>query len=275
MAHLGHMFTRLALTLALGASLVRPAAAEEGIGNPVTGEILPGWVQADGSRMAAIRLTLKPGWKTYWRSPGDAGIPPQFDWSGSTNLGGLRIIWPTPQILPQNGMQTIGYTDVLVLPLAIAPRVAGRPVELHAQLDIGVCHDICVPFALSLRGMLGDDAARPTPAIAAALAARPYSAQEAGVTSASCALSPNADGLEITARIDMPAMGRQEVVVIEPGQTGVWTSETDSQRSGGTLTAVGDLVPTASGALAIDRSKITLTVLGGNQAVEINGCTPG
>ena len=65
------------------------------------------------------------------------------------------------------------------------------------------------------------------------------------------------------------------MVVIEPGRPGFWVSEADTRRSGDTLTAVADLVPTSGGALAIDRSKVVLTVLGRSRAVEIKGCTPG
>lgn len=81
--------------------------------------------------------------------------------------------------------------------------------------------------------------------------------------------------MQIEARLDMPSTYRNELVVIEPGQPGVWASETNSSRKGRTLTATGDLVANAGGALAIDRSRITITVLGDRQAVEIRGCTSG
>jgi DsbC/DsbD-like thiol-disulfide interchange protein len=51
--------------------------------------ILPGWSRDDGSHMAALHLILAPGWKTYWRAPGDAGIPPMMDLEGSDNLSDI------------------------------------------------------------------------------------------------------------------------------------------------------------------------------------------
>jgi len=63
--------------------------------------------------------------------------------------------------------------------------------------------------------------------------------------------------------------------VIEPGQPGVWMSETDTKRRGRVLTATGDMIPPADVPLLVDRSDIVITVLGKNQAVEIKGCTPG
>jgi DsbC/DsbD-like thiol-disulfide interchange protein len=76
----------------------------------------------NGGHMAAVELQLAPGWKTYWRSPGDAGIPPSFDWSGSENVKSVRLHWPAPEVFEANGMQTIGYHERLVLPVEITPR---------------------------------------------------------------------------------------------------------------------------------------------------------
>ncbi|AXI41110.1 protein-disulfide reductase DsbD domain-containing protein [Sulfitobacter sp. SK011] len=268
------MMKSLISALFLGLLAV-PATAQAQSGAPVTGEILTGWQQADGTRVAAIKLTLAPGWKTYWRSPGDNGIPPHFDWSGSSNLGGVGITWPAPSVFRTGGVRTIGYANELILPITIAPRSSGKPVTLHADLDIGVCSDICVPQQLSLRATLDTTSRNPTPSIAAALAARAYSASEAGVKSATCSLRPTANGLEIETRLNVPSAGGREVVVIEPGQPNMWMSETDSSRNGRHLTAIGDLSSTNGGALAIDRSAILITVLGEKHAVEIQGCTPG
>lgn len=250
-------------------------AAQSMVEIPVSGEIIEGWEQPDGARMAAIRITLAPGWKTYWRSPGDAGIPPQIDWSGSRNLRGVGMTWPAPTVYRHNGMNAVGYKDALVLPITIAPRQAGKPVKLRATLDIGVCNDVCMPFSMKLDATLDGTSTKPTPVIAAALAQRPYSAEEAGVRAATCALRPIEDGFEITATLNMPHTGGSEHVVIEPGQPGLWMSETDTARSAQTLTAKADMIPTQDTAVAIDRSKIVITVLGKNQAVEIKGCTPG
>jgi DsbC/DsbD-like thiol-disulfide interchange protein len=239
----------------------------------VTGEILTGWQREDGTRIAALRLTLAPGWKTYWRAPGDAGIPPEFDWSGSDNLRGVGITWPTPEVFLTAGMQTIGYSGDLVLPLALAPRAAGAPITLAVDLDIGVCSDICVPHTMTLNAVLDGSNTAPTPAIAAALAAQPYSAKEAGVSSAICTLTPTSDGLQIDLAIEMPSAGGHEVVVIEPGQPGLWMGETQTVRQGGRLAATGTLMSNGGAPIALERSAIRITVLGKTHAVDIKGCT--
>lgn len=264
---------RLFLCAGLALGLGAPASAQDAFEIPVQAEILEGWQQADGSRVAALRLVLKPGWKTYWRTPGDAGIPPRFDWSGSANLGAVRISWPRPQVFVQSGMRSIGYANEVVLPLAIAPRQAGKPIKLKARLEIGVCRDICVPQELRLSAMLRTQSSRPTPAITAALAARPLSAAEAGVKSARCRLTPSAEGLALEAQLTLPSTGGPEVVVIEANNPDLWMSESTAKRRAGVLTARADLASVSGGALAVDRSGLTITVLGRKQAVEIKGCT--
>ena len=82
-------------------------------------EILPGWRTASGDHVAGIKITLAPGWITYWRAPGEAGIPPQFDWSGSENLGEVGFHWPVPQIIVSNGVTTLGFEGEFILPIEV------------------------------------------------------------------------------------------------------------------------------------------------------------
>jgi DsbC/DsbD-like thiol-disulfide interchange protein len=239
----------------------------------IAGEILPGWRLADGSHMAGLRLTLAPGWKTYWRAPGDAGIPPRFDWNGSQNLRAVEIAWPVPQIFDQNGMRSIVYADEVVLPLHVHPLRAGAPVRLDAEIELGVCEDICIPAALDVGGLLPADVSRPDPAIAAALAARPLSAAEAGVRRVACSVAPGARGLRLTAEIEMPRAGRTAAAVIETGDPEVWVSEPDLDRvSSDRLAATSVLEHMEGGAFALDRGALRITLLGAGVAVDIQGC---
>jgi hypothetical protein len=261
----------LAATLALTAL---PLRAQSRVDDLVQADILDGGLTRDGTYRAALRLTLSEGWKTYWRAPGDAGIPPQFDWRGSRNLGRVEITWPTPHVFDQNGMQSIGYKTQLVLPIEITPADPAQPVHLRGRIDIGLCKDVCIPSTLSVDHRLDAEAGR-HPAIAAALAQRPYSRAEAGVTSATCRLTPIEGGLRLEARVAMPSAGGREVAVIEPGSPRIWASQTETRRDGGTLLASSDLVPVTNGPLAVDRSAVRITVLGQRHAVDIRGCSPG
>lgn len=271
------MIPNLSICLALCAALIQhglPVAAGDTSGLPVRLDVLDGGMTARGTYVAALRLQLADGWKTYWRAPGDAGIPPSFDWSGSRNIGAVAITWPTPEVFDQSGLRSIGYTHEMVLPVEITPERADRPVRLKGSVDLGVCKDICIPGRLRFDHRVDAGAGR-NPAIAAALAQRPYSAAEAGVRAATCRLSATADGMRIEARIDMPSAGGPEVAVIETGNPALWASETRAGRHGGVLSATAELSAEDGGAVALDRGALRITVLGRDHAVDIRGCTPG
>jgi DsbC/DsbD-like thiol-disulfide interchange protein len=99
----------------------------------------------DGPR-AGVEVRLAQGWKTYWRYPGDAGVPPRFDWSGSENLQAANIGWPAPAIFTdESGSKSIGYHDRIIFPVAVTPADVGQPIRLHLKLDFAVCEKLCVP----------------------------------------------------------------------------------------------------------------------------------
>lgn len=262
----------LAFLIAAGALLsgVGPGQAQPPAETIVQAEILPGWETERGTQMAGLRLILAPGWKTYWRAPGDAGIPPQFDWSASANMQVVATYWPRPKVFERNGMRTIGYENEVVLPLELTPSAAGAPIILRGRMELGVCHDICMPMALELRAELP---ARPNPEpIRAALAARPMSAAQAGVGRVTCAAEPISDGLRLTAEIPVPPLGGEEVAVVELHDPAIWVSEPQVSRRGNRLIAVADLVPENAAPFALDRSTVRITLLAGRKAVDIRGC---
>jgi DsbC/DsbD-like thiol-disulfide interchange protein len=269
------MFAPMTRTLPLSAALCAALCAVSAHANPeeavLDAALLPGWTTDQGTHMAALSLTLAPGWKTYWRSPGEAGIPPAFDWTGSENLASVAMHWPTPDVFHTAGMLSIGYHDGMLLPIEVRPVNAAQPITLRARVDIGVCKDICVPATLDVAVTLTQPGVG-DPAIKAALRDQPLRGQEAGVGGVACAVAPIKDGLRVTATLQMPPTGPDETVVIEPGRTDIWTSDTVIMRAGDTLTAAADLVGPRGTTMVLDRSAIVLTVLGGAQAVEIRGC---
>ena len=263
--------TLLASLIAAGTLLtLGPARAQPPAETVLQAEILPGWETERGTQMAGLRLTLAPGWKTYWRAPGDAGIPPRFDWSASSNMKSVATYWPRPMVFDKNGMRTIAYENEVVLPLELTPSTPGTPIMLQGRMELGVCHDICMPMSLELHAELP---ARPDPEpIRAALAARPTSAAQAGVGRVTCTAEPISDGLRLTAEIPLPPMGGEEVVVVELRDPAIWISEAEVTRQGNSLFAVADLVPEAAAPFALDRSSVRFTLLSGQKAVDIRGC---
>lgn len=268
------MNTRFLSTAALAGltalSLAAPAQADSPFEDVVVAEILPGWDTAEGTHMAGLRLVLADGWKTYWRAPGAAGIPPQFDWSGSENLADVSVHWPRPEVFYQNGMRAIGYADEVVLPIELTPTTPGAEITMQGEVLLGVCLDVCVPATLSL------NAALPAPPqsapIKAALKARPDSAAHAGVGDITCAVEAIEDGMRLTTSITVAQMPGQEVVVVEAEDPTIWVAETVVERQGDALTAITDLVPEAAQPFDLDTETLRITVLAQDQAIDITGC---
>ena len=265
-----HALALTAAALSAGA----PVTAQTFMEDPISARIIPGWDLPDGRHVAGLELVLDPGWKTYWRAPGDAGIPPSFDWRRARNIGDVEVTWPTPEVHWQNGMRSIGYDGRIVIPLTVQPRRDGE-MRLRGRMDLGVCADVCMPHSLDIDATLTPGNTERVGAIAAALADQPYSGEEAGLRAAVCTMRPTEDGMRLEARLALPAEARGDVVIIEPGIPGAWVSEADVRRDGGWLIATSEVVHTSGQAFAVDRSAVTITVLGGSYAVEIEGCSAG
>jgi DsbC/DsbD-like thiol-disulfide interchange protein len=99
----------------------------------------------DAMARAGIEIKLAPGWKTYWRYPGDSGVPPRFDFAGSENVKSIEIMWPAPHRFSDESGITIGYKDDVIFPLRIVPQDAAKSVLLRLKADYAVCEKICIP----------------------------------------------------------------------------------------------------------------------------------
>jgi DsbC/DsbD-like thiol-disulfide interchange protein len=126
-----------------------------------------------GVLRAGIEIRLKPGWHTYWRYPGDAGVPPQFDFTASTNVRALEVLWPAPHRLPEAGLIAIGYEQDVILPLRVLPQDPSRPVTLQLKLNYAICEKLCVPAEASAGLALAGGGASQEMSLAAAEARVP------------------------------------------------------------------------------------------------------
>lgn len=238
----------------------------------ITLQVLPGWRMENGQHMAGLRLQLADGWKTYWRAPGDAGIPPLFDWSGSDNIAAIAPQWPTPRVFWLNGMRSIGYKRELVLPLAVTPQREGAEMRLRGHVQLGICNQICVPVDLQLDTVL-PAVGQPDPLVQKALRNRPAAAADLGIHDVTCDIMPTGKGMELRAAIALPRLPGIAAVVVETADPDVWVAEAELQRSGAMLRATTQMMHLAGGAFMLDRSGLRLTVLAEDgQAVDIRGC---
>jgi len=96
--------------------------------------------------LGGIAFQLQPGWKTYWRTPGDSGVPPRFDFSKSDNVEAVTVLWPAPRKFDDGaGGVSLGYHDQIVLPLRIVAKNVDKPVTLRVEINYAVCEKLCIP----------------------------------------------------------------------------------------------------------------------------------
>jgi DsbC/DsbD-like thiol-disulfide interchange protein len=136
------MTRRTLVSGALGASLLTRAAAA--LDDRYRFRLIAGAAESAKLR-AGIEIGLAPGWKTYWRMPGDAGVPPQFEWTGSENIGSIDVLWPAPHRFTEQDGDTVGYKEHVIFPVHFLPERADDPVRLRLQAFFGVCSDVCIP----------------------------------------------------------------------------------------------------------------------------------
>lgn len=143
---------KLFFTICLSLAAVFPAAEATSTAAPSSHAAARLFQAAtsDGAWTAGLEITLADGWKTYWRLPGESGVPPQFDWSGSTNLKSVIIGWPAPRRYHDAAGETIGYTAHVVFPLRLEPVDSAKPINAILSLFYAVCKDICIPVEAGL-----------------------------------------------------------------------------------------------------------------------------
>jgi DsbC/DsbD-like thiol-disulfide interchange protein len=100
--------------------------------------------------LGGVAFELQAGWKTYWRTPGDSGVPPRFDFSKSDNVEAVTVLWPAPKKFDDGaGGHSLGYHDQFVLPLRIVAKNPDKPVTLRADINYAVCKELCIPVQAS------------------------------------------------------------------------------------------------------------------------------
>jgi DsbC/DsbD-like thiol-disulfide interchange protein len=142
---------RMLLVMAAAAALLSPApaGAQSASGWSRDGaaslRLVAGQAGMTGTLSAGLEIRLDPGWQTYWRSPGDSGVAPRFDWSASDNLASVTVAWPVPSRLVEADGVAIGYRGRVMFPLQVTPEDPNRPVALAVRVDYAVCEKLCVP----------------------------------------------------------------------------------------------------------------------------------
>jgi len=169
---------------------------------------------------AGIEIKLQPGWHTYWRYPGDSGVPPRFTFPGSDNLAAAKISFPAPHAFTDEAGTTIGYMGSVILPLRVIPRQKDKPVTLRVKAEYAVCEKLCVPVEAKLELTIPPTGDADNSALDAAQAQVPksVSAAQAGLT----AKRASDDKVKPLVFVDLAAPSGEPVELFVEGPTPEW-----------------------------------------------------
>jgi DsbC/DsbD-like thiol-disulfide interchange protein len=223
----------------------------------------------DVALRAGIEIKMQPGWKTYWRYPGDSGVPPRFDFSGSENLKNAKVLFPAPHLFTDETGHSLGYKNSTIFPLVITPQQAGKPVRLHMKIDYAVCEKLCVPAEGSAELTLGSGASARNADLTATEAHVPkaVSAAQIGLT----AKRVNTAAKPVVA-VELAAPAGQAVELFVEGPTPEWALPIPAPAQGaptGRARFTFELDGLPPGVDPKGNFDLTFTVVTGERALEV------
>lgn len=212
--------------------------------------------------LAGIEFTLDPGFKTYWRNPGESGLPPRFDWSESENSGSIEVQWPAPKRHEDAAGVAYVYGRKVILPVLVKPERPDKPVKLALTVDYGICKDICIPAHAELSTPLSDPGAdRAEIEAAMAKVPRPQPLGASGdLAVVKIATKDQADKPALAVTIRAPAGAKPSLFAEGPENWYLSTSTLDAD-NGFTITI--EEKPKDAGPAAL-----RLTLVAGDKAIE-------
>jgi DsbC/DsbD-like thiol-disulfide interchange protein len=229
-----------------------------------------------GSRSGAVLLggiaiQLQPGWHTYWRTPGDSGVPPRIDFGKSENIEAVTILWPAPTKFADGaGGVSLGYQKQVVLPLRIVAKNADKPVTLRADINYAVCEKLCIPVEASAELAFTSVASTEDSALSAALDTVPKPAT-IGDPNPLTIRDVKRDGKN-SVLVDVAARDSAEVNLFVEGPTPDWALPVPKlleHGPPGVKRFAFDLDGLPPGANP-DGAALKLTLVGGERAYEFN-----
>jgi DsbC/DsbD-like thiol-disulfide interchange protein len=221
--------------------------------------------------MGGIAFALQPGWKTYWRTPGDSGVPPRFDFSKSENIEAVTVLWPAPMQFDDGaGGHSLGYKGQVVLPLRIVAKNADKPVTLRAAINYAVCEKLCIPVEANAELAFASVASTEDSALFAALDTVPKPAN-VGDPNPLTIRDVKRDGKSAVV-VDVATSDARDVSLFVEGPTPDWALPVPKLIEGGPAGVkrfsfeLDGLPPGASP----EGAALKLTLVGGDRAYEFN-----
>ena len=180
---------------------------------------------AQGMLRGALIIDLLPGWKTYWRDPGEAGVPPSLKTGGSSNAGDAVLHFPPPVRFADADSTSTGYKQPVSLAITLPVADPARGVSLKASVFLGVCKETCIPVQAEFELETNPDAGITETDVAMAFAALPEPAF-AGFRLTAARL----DGEDLVVAADLPE-GTGEAELFVAGENG-WYLDTPKPETG-------------------------------------------
>jgi DsbC/DsbD-like thiol-disulfide interchange protein len=220
---------------------------------------------------AGVEIRLDPGWKTYWRDPGDSGVPPTFDFSGSRDVKSVTVQWPAPERFADGaGGNSIGYIGDLVLPLQVMPKDAVNEPLLHLKLSYAICGNLCVPAEANLQLALSGNGSREKALEKDELRVPRRVALGEGGDLAIRSVHRDLDGTHERVTVEIAAPKNAPVDLFVEGPTPDWALPQPQQSGpvGATRRFTFDLDGLPPGARA-KGATLTFTAVSGDDAIEV------
>lgn len=230
--------------------------------------LLAGSRSGGAAVLGGMAFQLDPGWHTYWRDPGDSGVPPRFDFSRSDNVESVTVLWPAPQQFDDGaGGRSLGYQTRLLLPLRIVAKRPDQPLTLRATVNYAVCEKLCVPVEASAELAFTSAVSSVDGALKAALDTVPKPAK-VGDAHPLAIREVRRDGKTVI--VDVTAPAGSDVTLLTEGPTPEWALPVPKQVSSNSAEArrfTFDLLGLPPGATA-KGAALKFTLLGADQAYE-------
>jgi DsbC/DsbD-like thiol-disulfide interchange protein len=237
--------------------------------------------RSGGVLLGGIGFQLQPGWKTYWRTPGDSGVPPRIDFAKSDNVESVKILWPVPMKFPDGaGGISFGYQNQLTLPLRIIAKSPDKPVTLRATINYAVCEKLCIPVEAQAELAFVSVASTEDSAIAAALETVPKPAK-VGDAGPLAIRDVRREGKQVVVDVavqdDNNASGKaRDVQLFAEGPTPDWSLPVPKliTRDAAGVQRFGFELDGLPAGVSAEGATLKLTVAGPSGAYEVNAILP-
>ena len=216
---------------------------------------------------------MSPGWKTYWRHPGETGFSPEFDWTGSLNLSAVKVLWPHPEIFNDNGMLSFGYEDYVILPIEFTPYNAAKLIKARLNLRLGICEKLCVPVSRSLTTKLRASKTVLDSEIVEYMNRLPKVVSGHELKNMKCEFK--VDEQNLIFRSDIEFYNRDigfKAAIVELPESNIWFALPNIERASNSLRIISKAEQSDDGAFVLNRDGIIVTLISKNESVYIQGC---